>query len=164
MEKNDFIVQRGDLAKWMLTIEHEDFDQQRDDFYVIVHWGMKHQTVRVNKGEMTSDEEGNWFMFLETNDMLGRLKAETHYFVPDTDCSTGIREEVDWQYIGTVSDEPHPQLCSRHVCTGGSGHVEWKRTWRGDVNTLYLNLRTKDQEPILDGEGKQLRVRKHNLI
>ena len=155
------VIQRGDVAKYQVTIDHEDFDQQADSFKVILRWGFLNQSEEILKSQMPHDEDGNWFMLFDTDDMNGKIMAECHYFVPDSDIEGGIREEVDRQWLAFVTAEPNPkfQRCCNN--TGEpDGHVTYKRVWRGDVNTLYLNLRTSDKEPIKDSEGNQIRVRK----
>jgi hypothetical protein len=38
--------------------------------------------------------------------------------------------------------------------------VTYKRVWRSDTRSLYLNVRTADKQPVVDADGKQIRVRK----
>lgn len=158
----DSIIQRGDIAKYQLTIKHTDFDQQRDDFFVVLHYGMACETTRICKRQMVHDEDGNWFMMFPTAKLpLGPVKAETHYMVPDTDVKGGVREEVEWDWLGFVTESPCPQFASRCHCQHPvEEHVKFKRAFRGDVNTVYMNLRTSDGEYLKDDEGNQLKVHK----
>ena len=163
MEKNtDWFVDRGEVAKWQITITHEDFNQQTDAYSVQLSWGLRGEYLIVNKNEMPVDEEGHTFMIVPTADMYGVVKATCIYHVPDTDMESGYRTEVDIQNLCLVTTSANPQCCCK-LAHGGTGFVTYERVYRGDVNTLYLNLRTVDEEPILDSEGQQLRVRKHNL-
>lgn len=168
--RQENIIQRGDVAKYQIAITHEDFDQQHDDFYVVLHYGLSYNTIRIDKDQMFHDEEGNWFMFFQTSTLpLGRIKAETHYMVNDSDVCGGIREEVEWDWLGFVTEDPCPQFaykckCKMYIDDKQNDHVKFTRTFRSDANSLFLTLRTKDGEPVKDTEGQQLYVRKHNLI
>lgn len=159
---SDKIIERGDTAKYQLTIEHEDFDQQRDDFFVVFRHGMMKGCFSIKKEDMLHDEDGNWFVAFPTGGIVGWITAETHYMVQDSDMKDGSREEVERHLIGFVTDNPCPKFCAENLlkceCEEG-GHVKFKRVWRSDVNSMYLILRTKDGE-IKDSEGNALRVRK----
>lgn len=161
----DSIIQRGDIAKYQLTIKHTDFNQQRDDFFVVLHYGMACETTRICKRQMVHDEDGNWFMMFPTAKLpSGPVKAETHYMVPDTDVKGGVREEVEWDWLGFVTESPCPQFAMkckcRHEEEDNNNHVEFKRTWRSDANSLYMKLLTAQGEPITDSEDRQMMVRK----
>lgn len=156
--EQDRIIQKGDTAKFQVTITHADFDQQTDDFYVVVRYGIPDNELRVDKKDMIHDEDGNFFMLLPTSELAGRLKAECHYSVSDGDTG-GTREEVDIQWLAFVTDSPCPRFAC-NPCWGDDTHVQYKRIWRSDTSSLYLNLRTSDKMPVLDSDGNQIRVRK----
>ena len=159
----DNVLQRGDVGKYQITIAHDDFDMAVDDFFVILRWGFLNQKEEILKSQMFADEDGNWFFTFDTDDMDGQIEAECHYFVPDTDVSDQTHEEVDRQWLCFVATVPAPKF--QRCCMNGNpnGFVTYARVFRSDANTLYLNLRTKDKEPILDSEGRQLRVRKQSI-
>lgn len=163
-----FIIQEGDVAKYQVAIEHEDFDMMTCDFEVRLSWGMFGESRRIAKRDMPCDEEGNWFMLFDSTGAIGRIMATCRYWVPDSDMSDGVREEVDRQYIGFVTTNPCPQFACECGCPTHEvmPHVTYTRVWRNDVNTLYLNLRTTEENgehrPITDSEGRQLRVRKED--
>ena len=159
------IVYKGDTAKWQVTIHHTDFDQQRDDYRVELRWGMFGKSMVIRKSDMFTDEEGHVFMMFDSSNMIGWVTARCFYDVPDTDMKSGIRREVDIKKLCFVTDSPCPHFACdcESVYEDGQEHVTYDRVFRGDANTLFLNLRTVDQEPIMDSEGKQLRVRKHDL-
>lgn len=159
----DFLIAQGDTAKFKLTITHADFDQQTDDFKVVLSIGLMGEQVVVEKADMPHDEDGDFYVIFKTDGMVGFIKAETKYYVPDTDIEGGLREEVDYQYLGFATANPCPKFFRNCVCeTLTDDHVKWERVWRSDVGTLYLNLRTKDKEPIVTSDGKQVRVRKED--
>ena len=160
---NKYFVARGDTAKYKVTIHHADFSQERDDYYIVLEYGIMGGEMVVDKGMMPVDEEGNIFLLFETSEMVGLVKAVCHYFVPDTDIQGGVREEVDIQYLCFVSSSPATNLrCDmpEPIHEDGVEHVTYERVFRGDVNTLYLNLRTGEGENIVDSEGRQSRVHK----
>lgn len=153
------IIAKGDTAKYQLIIHNEDFDAAENDVFVILHYGMMGATKRVNKNQMFTNEDGDLFVFFDTSDMIGTVKAETHYIVSDGDMTSGTRGIIDYQNIGIVTDSPNPQCCKKCGCKVQE-EVEWVRKQDSDLSTVFLFLRTRDQEPILDSEGKPLRVRK----
>ena len=155
-----FIIQTGDTAKYHLTITHEDFSMKDNDFFVLLWYGLMGQFTKIQKSDMYCDEDGDWFMLFDSAPAVGRVTAECHYFVPDSDAKTGIREEVDYQYIGFVTSNPCPQFACK--CNQGEqdGHVKYERVFGNDVRTLYLNVRTAEGEPVRTAEGEQVRVRK----
>jgi len=160
-----YIVFQGDTAKWKMTIRHADFDQHRDDYYVELRYGLLGGAMTIRKDEMPVDEDGNIYMLVDSTDMVGMVKATCHYFVPDTDIKGGLREEVDIQWLCFVVDDPRPRFqCNapwpEPIHEDGQEHVTYERVFRSDVNTLYLNLRDSQQRPLMDSEGRQLRVRK----
>lgn len=159
----DFIIQRGDTAKYHLTITHDDFSMKDNDFFVLLWYGMFEQYTKIEKSDMYCDEEGDWFMLFPSAPALGKVKAECHYFVPDSDEKTGIREEVDYQYIGFVTSNPCPKFECNCVCDDQDRSVKYERVYDNDVKTLYLNVRTADGEPVYTSEGEQVRVRKEQI-
>lgn len=155
------IIAKGDTAKYQLIIHNEDFEAAENDVFVILHYGMMGATKQVNKNQMFTNEDGDLFVFFDTANMTGEVKAETHYVVSDGDMSGGTREEFDYQMIGFVTDAACPQFCKSCRCNGGEEQqVEWVRKQDSDLSTVFLFLRTRDKEPILDSEGKPFRVRK----
>ena len=155
------IIQQGDIAKFQVAIDREDYDQVRDDFWVTLRWGIPEQSITIQKSAMITDEEHHYFMVFDSASMLGKITAECHYILPDTDMSDGTRMEIDRQILGFVVNNGCPQFACRRLCVGQDvRHVTYTRAFRDDVNTLYLNLRDSQQRQITDSEGQNLRVRK----
>lgn len=157
------IVSEGDVAKFKIEITHEDFDQHVDNYKVVLSWGMLGQSMTIEKNDMVTDEDENIFMVFDSTGMVGMVKATCIYDVNDSDMESGIRQEVNYQWLCFVTNNPNPKLpCDFDA--GGDGHVTYTRVWRGDVHTLYLNLRTTEDNgehcPLVDSEGEPLRVRK----
>lgn len=153
------LVSRGDMAKFKIEITHADFDQQRDKFWVVLHYSMYKQSLTIPYEDIKHDEDGNFFIIFDSSKMLGMVKAACHYLVSDSDAVDGIREEVNYQWLCFVTEEPNTRLCGDFE-PGGDGHVVYTRVYAGDVNTAYLNLRDSQKQNILDSDGNQLRVHK----
>jgi hypothetical protein len=71
-----------------------------------------------------------------------------------------MRECVDMQVIGFVTESSCLQLQRRCKKCVKSEFVEFNRIYRSDARTLFLNLRTMSGEYLKDSNGEQLRVRK----
>jgi hypothetical protein len=153
------IVSRGDVAKFKIEITHADFDQQTDNFYVVLTWGMFNQSMKIEHADIKHDEDGNFFIVFDSSDMLGLVKAACHYVVQDSDIKSGYREEVNYQWLCFVTADPTARFCYKFE-PGGDGHVVYTRVYAGDVNTAYANLRDCNQQNLLDSDGRQLRVHK----
>lgn len=153
------IVSRGDVVKFKVEITHADYDQQQDQFFVVLTWGMFNLSMTIEYADIKHDEDGNFFIVFDSSKMIGWVKAACHYYVPDSDVEGGVREEINYQWLCFVSAEPNPILCG-DPGIGGDGHVVYTRVYAGDVNTAYLNLRDSNKENLHDSEGKQLRVHK----
>jgi hypothetical protein len=156
----DRIIQQGDIAKFQVIIRHEDFDPQTDSFRVVVHGGIPDTPVTIDRADMLHDEDGNFFMLVPTAGLMGALKAYCHYYVTDSDMGSGQREEIDIQMLAFVTDDPCPHVPCCGQCAEADAHVTYKRVWRNDTRSLYLNVRTSDKQPVVDADGKQIRVRK----
>jgi hypothetical protein len=89
--------------------------------------------------------------------MLGLVKAACHYDVADSDMQSGIREEVNYQWLCFVTADPTAKFCCKFE-PGGDGHVVYTRVYGGDIHTAYLNLRDSEKKNLIDSNGKQLRV------
>jgi hypothetical protein len=90
-----WLVNRGDIAKFQIGITHADFDQQADDFKVVLSWGMVKQTMTIDHKDIIHDEDGNFFIVFDSSDMLGLVKAACCYYIPDSDVEGGTREEIN---------------------------------------------------------------------
>lgn len=158
----DRIITQGDTAKYKVEIAHADFDQQTGPFHVIIHCGIPDVAMIIDRENMLHDEDGSFFMLVPTAGMMGKMKAECHYSVTDSDVESGARDEVDVQWLAFVTDEPCPRFAAKcdGNCREENPHVTYTRIWRNDARSLYLNVRTFDKQPVVDADGKQIRVRK----
>ena len=154
-----WIVSKGDVAKFQIEITHADFDQQTDDFKVVLSWGMMRQSITIEHKDIKHDEDGNFFIMFDSSEMLGLVKAACIYRVPDSDMELGYREEINYQWICFVTANPTAKFCCKFE-PGGDGHVVYTRVYAADTNTSYLNLRDSNKQNLRDSEGRQLRVHK----
>ena len=161
MKKLDkcWLVSQGDVAKYKIEITHADFNQQTDDFYVVLTWGTVRQCMTIKHEDIKHDEDGNFFIIFDSSEMLGLVKAACIYRVADSDMGSGYREEVNYQWLCFVTADPTVQLCC-DLQHGGDGHVIYTRVYAADTNTSYLNLRDSNKQNLRDSEGRQLRVHK----
>lgn len=157
----DRIIQQGDTAKFQVTIQHEDFDQQTDPFRVVVHGGIPDTPVTINREDMLHDEDGNFYLVFPSSGMQGQLLAECHYGVHDEDVEGNVRDDVDRQWLAFVTDSPCPHFAGRCDCFGSrDGHVEYERTDDSDVASIYMTLVTSDGQTVTDANGAILKVRR----
>lgn len=133
------IVQQGEMAKYYVAIENtEYFRQVRDDFRVILHYGMEGGKVTVEKAEMGADNTGFYFT-VDTSKMVGRVVAECQWVVPDTDFAGGERVEKDRQILMFVAATACPHLLICPTCEE-SEKVTYTRTYEPDLNVEYFYL------------------------
>ena len=151
------IVSRGDIAKFKIEITHANFDQQTDDFKVVLSWGMTNQSMTIPHEDIKHDEDGKFFIVFDSSEMLGLVKAACTYRVADSDMEIGYREEINYQWLCFVTANPTAKFCCKFE-PGGDGHVVYTRVYGGDIHTAYLNLRDSEKKNLLDSNGKQLRV------
>ena len=61
--KDDIIIPKGDTAKYEVAIMHDDFDQQTDPFFVVLHTNIPEQAITIDREDMLHDEDGH-FIYL----------------------------------------------------------------------------------------------------
>lgn len=84
----------GTEKKYLLEIESDGFDMERDDFEVDIKRGPK--TIHLEKSDLIKDTEGNFFITFDTAELgAGGASMTVTAHVPDTDFPDGIRDEVD---------------------------------------------------------------------
>jgi hypothetical protein len=70
------IIQKGDIAKYQIKIQRDDFDVERDDFSVTLRWGIASpDSMKIEKTDMYHDEDWNVYFMFETSGMLGKVTA-----------------------------------------------------------------------------------------
>lgn len=98
------IIQQGDQGKFQIVIDHDDFDQDTDNFFVTLKWGLMGESLTIQKADMLHQDE-RWLILFDTSDIAGNVTAECHYFI-------GVTEVVDSQIICRVSTSEYDWLCS----------------------------------------------------
>ena len=160
------IIQQCEEAKYQVKILREEFDMSANVYEVTLTWGMLGKQVTIPKTDLIFDEEDQCFVVFDTSDMIGTVTAETRYHVPDTDYGDGYRTEVDRQHICKVI--PSAQCCGacpidkpqQPLDPIYGPHVEWKRIYRSDANSLYASLADKDVNDLVTSDGTILKVHK----
>lgn len=152
------------VAKFKVEITHPEFSQLEHDYSITLTWGHMGGSRVFKKSDLISDEEHNIYIVFDTSEMFGKVMAECLYEVPDTDRESGVREECDRQWLAFVASTPCVYFPCDCECAEKDPHVVYTRVYRSDVHTLYLNLRTTEDNGehlnLLDSEGQQLRVHK----
>lgn len=158
-----FLIQQEAIAKYRITITCKDFDQTENDFYVLLVFGATDETIMITKSEMMANEENRYYFSFKTDGITGMICAECHYFIPDSDYESGIREAVDYQFIGFVTNDPCPKFPKKCECMCNipeDNPVQYKRMYSSDLHTVYLKVRTCDKQPVRTVNSEQVRVHK----
>ena len=88
-------ISRGSEAKYRLEITTEDFNMGTDDFGVRLLWGLRGQTLAIEKSAMTVNGSGDWFFTFDTTEMFGQVRVVCWCMVHDGDTGTLMRQESD---------------------------------------------------------------------
>lgn len=157
------IIQQGEEAKYRIAIEREGFSMSENPFSVTLKWGMQGRTLEIQKSEMLTDEQGNWFFTFSTADMVGVVTVECAYDVPDSDYADGYRTEKEQHPLCFVNTSPRmPQMMRDYGGIYQGVHVSYERTLRSDKRSLFRYLRDIFQNYLRDVNGRRLRVLKNN--
>jgi len=157
------IIQQGEEAKYRIAIEREGFSMSENPFSLTLKWGMQGRMLEIQKSEMLTDEQGNWFFTFNTADMVGVVTVECAYDVPDSDYADGYRTEKEQQPLCFVNTSPRmPQMMRDHGGIYQGVYVSYERTLRSDKRSLFRYLRDIFQNYLRDVNGRRLRVLKNN--
>ena len=161
MENIKNIIQQGEMAKYQIIIEHEDFSMTENDFRLLLTWGMRGDSLTISKADMLENDNGQFYFTFATKDMVGKVQVECQYDVPDDDYEDGYRTEVERQplcFVNTSSKLPCGCDCGLYDGT----HVTYVRQTRGGLKTLYVILRDFSGNIMRDMNGSILRALKRN--
>ena len=161
MENIKNIIQQGEMAKYQIIIEHEDFSMTENDFRLLLTWGMRGDSLTISKADMLENDNGQFYFTFATKDMVGKVQVECQYDVPDDDYEDGYRTEVERQplcFVNTSSKLPSGCDCGLYDGT----HVTYVRQTRGGLKTLYVILRDFSGNIMRDMNGSILRALKRN--
>lgn len=161
MENIKNIIQQGEMAKYQVIIEHEDFSMTENDFRLILTWGMRGESLTISKADMLENDNGQFYFTFATKDMVGMVQVECQYDVPDDDYENGYRTEVERQPLCFVNASAKlPSGCDCGLYDGT--HVTYVRQTRGGLKTLYVILRDFSGNILRDMNGSILRALKRN--
>lgn len=161
MENIKNIIQQGEMAKYQVIIEHEDFSMTENDFRLILTWGMRGDSLTISKADMLENDNGQFYFTFATKDMVGKIQVECQYDVPDDDYEDGYRTEVERQplcFVNASAKLPSGCDCGLYDST----HVTYVRQTRGGLKTLYVILRDFSGNILRDMNGSILRALKRN--
>lgn len=82
---------KGTKLKFLVELESEGFDIERDDFNIEVVRGSTSQVIQ--KADMPHDEEGYYLCFDTADFATGVINVIITAYVPDTDFADGFRTE-----------------------------------------------------------------------
>ena len=153
------IIQQGEEVKYKITITHPNFIMNEDNFRVKLPWGMLNKQMVITKSQMISNENDDWYFMFPTDDMIGRVKAECSFDVPDSDYADGFRTEVDRQYLCFVTTDPMPCICLP-LKKSKDNTVVYERTENSDVAELYSIMTDKFGRQLTTSDGETLAVLK----
>lgn len=154
------IIQQGEEVKYQITINRIGFLMNEDNFRVRLTWGMLGKELIINKDQMIANEADEWFFMFSTEDMVGRVKAECQFDVPDSDYEDGFRTEVDIQCLCVVITHPLPARICVPVGGGDDRTVVYERTDESDVAELYATLYDRTGTQIVTADNENIMVLK----
>lgn len=155
------IIQQGQEAKYQVTIEHEGFSMTEGIFRIILSWGMRGETLTIERADMIQNEDGETFFTFPTNSMAGRVTAECQYDVADTDCPDGFRTEVERQplcYVSTTARIPIDDDAGLYQAQ----HVSYVRRSRSSLRTVFQYFICRGGQYLADVHRLPFFVRKNN--
>lgn len=157
------IVQEGEEVKFQITITQQGFNMNEDNFRVKLTYGMLSKELIITKEQMISNDLDEWFFMFDTTGMVGHIKAECSFDVPDSDYPDGFRTEVDRQFILVVISHPLPARICVPVGDTQDHTVIYERTEQSDIAELYAYLTDRRGAHILTSDGEKLLVLKKNI-
>ena len=157
------IVQEGEEVKFQITITQQGFNMNEDNFRVKLTYGMLSKELIITKEQMVSNDLDEWFFMFDTTGMVGRIKAECSFDVPDSDYPDGFRTEVDRQFILVVISHPLPARICVPVGDTQDHTVIYERTEQSDIAELYAYLTDRRGAHLLTSDGEKILVLKKNI-
>ena len=157
------IVQEGEEVKFQITITQQGFNMNEDNFRVKLTYGMLSKELIITKEQMVSNDLDEWFFMFDTTGMVGRIKAECSFDVPDSDYPDGFRTEVDRQFILVVISHQLPARICVPVGDTQDHTVIYERTEQSDIAELYAYLTDRRGAHLLTSDGEKILVLKKNI-
>lgn len=156
MDVNKIIAQ-GTEAKF--KVEIKDFNMVNGDFFLEIINGYRRTLIEIEKGQMFSDVDGNFYFLLDTECLAGKVTAKCTWYVPDTDCNDGLRTRVNEQFLCFVAPNPCPLFACKCDCIDGD--VTYTRIDASDLSESYSILCDKDGKAILTANDEYIYVQQN---
>lgn len=157
MTKENCILQQGEEAKFLISIDCDGFDTETDDFLVTLSWGFDNQSMTITKSQMSPGNYGAYVFTFDTTGMVGKVTAECTYYVPDSNYPDNLRTEVNRQFICVVATSANPKyLCCPIV--DGESDVTYARVTESGIETAYSLLLTSDDDAVTTSDGSEVYV------
>ena len=155
MTEKDIIVQ-GEMVKYVLLIDREDFSMATGNFQVELRWGLQGESKVITKEDMMEATSG-WLFAFSTAGILGKVTATCTWYYEDSDVPGAIRAETDEQVIAFVVSTPCPKFqCCPKTC--GDHDVVYTRTEESDIAAAYMRLVDIYDRPILTVDNEYIYV------
>jgi hypothetical protein len=152
------IILQGEEAKYAVLIQYQGFDQETDDFKVELSWGLHGQSLTIEKNQMiTTIGSGHYFVF-DTSEMVGRVTAKCTWYVPDIDCTDGIRTVTDEQLLCFVAAVPLPKFACVPAPSECEHYVTYERTEESDIASGYQYLITSQGDRLITTDSEYILV------
>ena len=150
------IIQQGTEAKF--KVEIKDFEMQYNDFRVLLIYGYRRTVIEIEKKDFI-EEDNNWYIAFDTDNMVGRVTARCEWFVRDSDYPDDRQTHVDEQFLCFVAPNPCPQFIACPACEP-DGRVKYTLESGHNIGAKYFFLSDKDYNPIVTCDGENILVLK----
>lgn len=144
------IIQQGTEAKF--KVEIKNFDMEFGEFKVSLIYGYRRTVVEIQKSQMVTDDEGNYYFGFDTEGMVGKVTARCEWIVPDDDYPDDEQTHVDEQYLCFVVPNPCPQFIACPDCKT-DGIVKYTPTDEHHIGTRYMFLCDNRHNRIVTVDG-----------
>lgn len=152
------IIQKGEDVKYRVVIEHDGFDMSRDAFTAELQWGLRGESLVIEKSAMREMADGGYLLGCNTAEMCGQVYCRVSYDVPDSDLEDGYRTEVENVPIFYVVDGHRmPRVCKVGAYDGT--HVTLTRVLKSGQSLPYAILADNSGAKLVTSDGYYLAVK-----
>ena len=153
------IMKQGEEAKYAMRIDAQGFSMENDEFNVVLSWGMRGESITIDKSDMIFSIDGYYYFVFDTSPMAGKVTARCTYYVPDFDCPDGLRTEVDTQLLCFIATIPLPKFAC--VPAPSCEHkVTYERSDQSDVASDYQYLASVEGDRFITADTQYILVLK----
>lgn len=152
------IIQKGEDVKYRVVIEHDGFDMSRDAFTAELQWGLRGESLVIEKSAMREMADGGYLLGCNTAEMCGQVYCRVSYDVPDSDLEDAYRTEVENVPIFYVVDGHRmPRVCKVGAYDGT--HVTLARVLKSGQSLPYAILADNSGAKLVTSDGYYLAVK-----